>query len=457
MPTLHFERALLPTGWAEDVRMALEGARISSVTAGVAPQTGDERHVIGVPGLANLHSHAFQRGMAGLAERRGPATDSFWTWREEMYRFLRVLDPEDVQAIAALSYAEMLEGGFTRVGEFHYLHHDVDGRPYGDIAEMAQSIAGAARGVGIGLTLLPCFYAHGGLGGLPPVEGQRRFINGIDGFARLLDGSRRAIAGIEGANLGVAPHSLRAVMPDEMVELREMAGEMPIHIHAAEQIKEVDDCIAWSGKRPVEWLLDTQEIDARWCLIHTTHMTAEETRRLARSGAIAGLCPVTEANLGDGLFNGRDFLEAGGRLGVGTDSNVQIGVALELRQLEYAQRLKMALRNVMVPGEGQSTGRYLFDAALQGGAQALGQLRDGGVAGLAVGAFADIVTLDAMHPALVHRRGDQIIDGWLFAGGEAVIDTVWCLGAKRVTGGRHIERERLRAAFARVIAKVLAT
>lgn len=455
MPTLHFQRALLPRGWAEDVRISLEGSRIGAVAVGVPARVDDERHAIGVPGLANLHSHAFQRGMAGLAERRGPATDSFWTWREEMYRFLRVLDPGDVQAIAALAYSEMLEGGFTRVGEFHYLHHDIDGRPYGDIAEMAHSIARASRSAGIGLTLLPCFYANGGLGGLPPVEGQRRFVNDIDGYARLLDGSGQAIAGLAGGNLGVAPHSLRAVTPGEMVELCEMAGDMPMHIHAAEQTKEVEDCVAWSGKRPVEWLLDTHGLDARWCLIHTTHMTAEETRRLAQSGAVAGLCPVTEANLGDGLFNGRDFLEAGGRLGVGTDSNVQIGVALELRQLEYAQRLKMRLRNVMVPGEGQSTGRYLFDAALQGGCQALGQLRDGGVAGLAVGAFADIVTLDAAHPALAHRKGDEILDGWLFSGGEAVIDTVWCLGAKRVAGGRHIERDRLRSAYTRVIAKVL--
>lgn len=451
MPSLHFKEALLPSGWSRDVRITINAARITRIESGVRATPADEHHAIAIPGLPNLHSHAFQRGMAGLAERRGPATDSFWTWREEMYRFLAVLDPDDVAAIAAQAYAEMLESGFTRVGEFHYLHHDVDGRPYANLAAMAAGIAHAANQTGIGLTLLPCFYAHGGLGGQPPTPGQRRFINDIDQFARLFDDSRRPIASLEGSRLGIAPHSLRAVAPEELAQLVSLAGNQPIHIHAAEQVKEVEDCIAWSGQRPIEWLLANAELGPRWCLIHATHMTDAETRRLAATGAIAGLCPVTEANLGDGIFNGDDWLSAAGKLGVGTDSNVQISAAYELRQLEYAQRLRHRLRNVMVRGEGMSTGRHLFDAALAGGAQAL----DSGIAGLAVGAFADLVTLDARNPALAHREADALLDGWIFAAAGNPIDCVWSLGRKVVAGGRHMQHDAIVERFAAVIGKVL--
>lgn len=453
MPTLHLQHALLPAGWADDVRITITGTRITQVEAQTPPAPTDERHAIAVPGIANLHSHAFQRGMAGLAERRGPATDSFWTWREEMYRFLRVLDPDDVATIAAQTYAEMLEGGFTRVGEFHYLHHDVDGRPYANPAAMTEAIASAAATTGIGLTLLPCFYAHAGFGSLPPTDGQRRFINTIDQFAGLIDAGRRAISALDGANIGIAPHSLRAVSAEELTLLQTLSADGPFHIHAAEQTKEVDDCLAWSGKRPIEWLLETHSVNSRWCLIHSTHMTDDETRRLAATGAVAGLCPVTEANLGDGIFNGDTFMKARGHFGVGTDSNVQISLAYELRQLEYAQRLRNRLRNVMATGEGRSTGRQLFDATLAGGAQALGQVH----AGLKAGALADIVTLNPEHPALLHRNADAILDGWIFSADSAAVGTVWSLGRKVVVAGRHIHRDAIAQRYAATLAKVLAT
>ncbi|HVW93626.1 MAG TPA: formimidoylglutamate deiminase [Devosia sp.] len=443
---IHAKAALLPGGWQNDVRLELAEGRLARLTAGVAPRAGDERHAAIVPGMPNLHSHAFQRAMAGLVERRGPGADSFWTWRELMYRFALSMTPDDVEAVAAQLYVEMLEAGFTRVGEFHYLHHDGDGRPYADIGEMAGRIVAAARATGIGLTLLPVFYAHAGFGGTPPGEGQRRFINDIDSFGRLLERSRALARELPGSVVGVAPHSLRAVTPDELAAITEIA-DSPIHIHIAEQVREVEDCLAWSGTRPVEWLFDHAEIGPRWCLIHATHMTDAETARLAASGAVAGLCPITEANLGDGIFPGAAFLRAGGRFGVGSDSNVLVGVGEELRQLEYSQRLAHRARNVLAEAEG-STGRSLFAAALAGGAQALGT-----GAGLIEGGAADFVSLDLRDaPGLA---GDAVLDGWIFAGNIAV-DCVWVAGRKQVEGGRHMARDAIAPRFAATMRRLLA-
>lgn len=452
MTRLHFASALLPSGWANDVQVVITAGAIAEVTPGAAPAAGDERHQIALPGLASLHSHAFQRGMAGLAEQRGDSTDTFWTWRETMYRFALAMSPDDVAAVATLLYVEMLEQGFTRVGEFHYLHHDRDGSPYADLGEMATRIAQAADASGIALTLLPSFYAHGSFGGAVPHAGQRRFICSVDRFAALMAASRKAINALPGANIGIAPHSLRAVTPDELKSIIPLAEGGPVHIHAAEQVKEVEDCLGWSGLRPVQWLLERAPIDRRWCLIHATHMTDAEVTAFARTGAAAGLCPITEASLGDGVFPAREFLAAGGVFGVGTDSNVLVGVADELRQLEYGQRLKHRARNVLSGGAGRSTGRTLFDHALAGGAQALAQE----TSGLAPGARADIVTLDTTHPSLAGRAGDAAIDGWIFAAGSGAIDCVWAGGDKVVEGGRHrlrqTARERFNAAVRRLVA-----
>ena len=452
MTRLHFAFALLPSSWANDVQVVVTDGAITSVTAGVPPAAGDERHQLAVPGLASLHSHAFQRGMAGLAELRGDTTDTFWTWRETMYRFALTMTPDDVAAVATLLYVEMLERGFTRVGEFHYLHHDRDGSPYANPAEMAARIAEAAEASSIGLTLLPSFYAHGTFGGAAPHAGQRRFSCSVDQFAALMAASREAIRKLPGANIGIAPHSLRAVAPDELAAIIPLAGTDPIHIHAAEQVREVEDCMAWSGQRPVEWLLEHAPVDRRWCLIHATHMTDREVAALAGSGAVAGLCPVTEASHGDGIFSAREFLAAGGRFGIGTDSNVLVGVADELRQLEYGQRLNHRERNVFSGRPGASTGRALFDHALSGGAQALAQTK----AGLSPGARADIVTLDTSHPSLAARSGDTILDGWLFAAGSDAIDCVWAGGDKVVAGGRHRLRDKARERFNASVRRLVA-
>lgn len=452
MSRLHFASALLPSGWANDVQVVITAGAIAAVTPGVAPAAGDERHAVALPGLASLHSHAFQRGMAGLAELRGDSTDTFWTWRETMYRFALAMTPDDVAAVATLLYVEMLEQGFTRVGEFHYLHHDRDGSHYADPAEMAARIAEAAEASSIGLTLLPSFYAHGSFGGAAPHDGQRRFISSVDQFTTLMAASRKAIANLPGANIGIAPHSLRAVTPDELAAIIPLADGGPVHIHVAEQVKEVEDCLAWSEQRPVQWLLEHAPLDQRWCLIHATHTTDAEVAAFAKTGAVAGLCPITEANLGDGIFPAREFLDAGGMFGVGTDSNVLVGVADELRQLEYGQRLKHRARNVLSGGAGRSTGRALFDDALAGGARALAQP----IAGLTPGARADIVTVDADHPSLAGRAGDAIIDGWIFAAGNGAIDCVWASGNKVVERGQHqlrqAARERFNASVRRLVA-----
>jgi formimidoylglutamate deiminase len=450
MTSLWFRSALLPDGWADGVRLVIDAGRIGRITRGVEPMSEDERHAIAVPGLPNLHSHAFQRGMAGLAEVRGPASDSFWTWREVMYRFVDRMEPADLEAIAAQAYVEMLEAGFTRVGEFHYLHHARDGARYADVGELASRIASAAAETGIALTLLPVFYAHGGFGGQPAGTGQRRFITDPAGFAKLMEASRRAIAPLTDAVLGVAPHSLRAATMAEITAILPLAEGGPVHIHVAEQTKEVDDCLAWCGRRPVELLLDDAPVDTRWCLVHATHMTGTELRRLAASGAVVGLCPITEANLGDGIFPAEAFIAAGGRFGIGSDSNVLIDATEELRLLEYSQRLALRARNVLAAAEGRASGRCLFDAALVGGAQALGA-----AAGLAEGLPADLLSLDSSHPCLVARSGDAVLDGWIFAAAKSPIDCVWRHGVKLVSEGRHHRREAVADRFRTVLEHLL--
>ncbi|QDX25579.1 formimidoylglutamate deiminase [Sphingomonas suaedae] len=445
---LWFETALLETGWAERIRLTLAGGRIAAVETGVDPAPQDELHFAALPGLPNLHSHAFQRAMAGLTEARGGQGDDFWSWRELMYRFVRRIGPEHCEAIAALAYAEMLESGFTRVGEFHYLHHAPDGSRYADPAEMSGRIAAAAETAGIGLTLLPVFYAHGGFGGQAPGAAQARFVNDVDGFADLVERARAKLP--RNGVIGIAPHSLRAVTPEELSALLPIAKGGPVHIHSAEQVKEVEDCVAWSGRRPVRWLLDAAPVDARWTLIHATHVDADEIADIAARGAVAGLCPITEANLGDGLFPAIDYLAANGAFGVGSDSNVRIDAAEELRLLEYGQRLSRRGRNLLASDARPATGARLFAAAVAGGGRSLGV-----ETGLAVGRQADIVSLDRSDPAFGGRSGDALIDSWIFASRRPV-DCVWRGGVKQVEGGRHRYRAAIEARYGVALKDLLA-
>ena len=452
--SLHFAMAMLPQGWARDVRITIGDGCIERIETGVAASAADERHIAAIPGLPNVHSHAFQRAMAGLAERRGSLAqpDSFWTWRELMYRFLGRLGPAEVQAIAALAYMEMLESGFTRVGEFHYLHHQVDGTPYDDPAQMAAAVVAAAEETGIALTLLPVFYAHAGFGGQAPDENQRRFVNSIDGFHQLVDGAEKAIRPLPDAVLGIAPHSLRACTPQELAMLVDTAQDHgPIHIHVAEQIREVEDCLAWSGSRPVEWLLDHVALSERWCLIHATHMTDAEAVGLAQSGAVAGLCPMTEANLGDGLFPAETFFGAGGSHGIGSDSNILIDAAAEMRLLEYGQRLHHHGRNRLPAQPDESMGGAILRASLAGGAKALAAPAD-----LSEGHPADIVSLNVDHPSLAGREADGWLDGWIFASRSDSIDCVWRRGRKVVAAGQHVARQRIVSRYRTILTDLLA-
>jgi formimidoylglutamate deiminase len=460
MTSLWFESALLPQGWARSVRVSGTDGCIDQVSSDVPPAAADERHGVGVPGLPNVHSHAFQRGLAGLTEQRGPGEDSFWSWRELMYRFVERCDPDELEAVTALAYAEMLEAGFTRVGEFHYLHHDRGGVAFADPGELAGRIAAAAGHTGIGLTLLPVFYAHGGFGGAAPTERQKRFVTDPERFARLLEASRAALRPLDGASIGVAPHSLRAVTPAELTEVVALARDGVIHIHIAEQTLEVEECVAWSGRRPVEWLLENQAIDERWCLVHATHVTPAELTGIAACRAVVGLCPQTEANLGDGIFPAADFCALHGRFGIGSDSNIRLDAAEELRTLEYSQRLALRARNVLATDAGGSTGRALFERALAGGRQALAAAAPGAptgrVAGLIAGEPLDVVSLAHEHPALLGREGDEILDSWIFSGGRAVIDCVWRAGVKVVSDGRHRDRSAIVARYAPALKRLRA-
>ena len=449
MIKLFFGEALLPSGWARNVavEVAPDGT-FASVEPNTVPKADAVRAGIAVPGMANLHSHAFQRGMAGLAERAGPEEDSFWTWREVMYGFLDRLGPDDVEAIAGQLYVEMLEAGFTAVGEFHYLHNDPRGRAYADPAELAERIVAASETTGIALTHLPVLYHQGGFGAAPPTPGQRRFVMDVEALLGLAQTLRARHPDLV---VGAAPHSLRAVTPESLRRLVEACGNGPLHIHAAEQEKEVRDCLAWSGRRPVRWLLDEVGLDARWCLVHCTHLDEGEVRDLAASTAVVGLCPVTEANLGDGIFRGVDYLASGGRFGIGSDSHIRIDLADELRSLEYSQRLRDRRRNRLA-APGHSVGRTLFEKALSGGAQALAQ----DMGAIVVGRRADIVTLDPEHPALVGRSGDALLDGWIFAARTPPVDTVRVGGRLLVEGGLHVASEAVAWCFERTMRGLLA-
>ncbi len=447
--------ALLPEGWRQDVLIELEGNCIARVSAGVEP--GDARRLAGplIPGMPNLHSHAFQRAMAGLTERAGASGDNFWAWRELMYRFLARITPEDNEVIATQLYIEMLKAGYTSVAEFHYLHHDENGQAYANPAEMADRIAAAAATTGIGLTMLPVFYAHATFGGVAPNAGQKRFILGIDAFNLLVE--RMLAQRGNGAlrRVGIAPHSLRAVTP---AELKLIVGHLdatdstaPIHIHAAEQRKEVDDCLTWSHKRPVAWLLDNAGLSDRWCLVHATHLDDDETFRLAESGAIAGLCPTTEANLGDGMFNAPDYFLQQGRWGVGGDSHVGVDPFRELAVVEYAQRLRIERRNVLHTPGVASIGGGLYRQALNGGAQALGQRS----AAIAAGCYADLVVLNCEDPALAEHDGDALLDAAIFGPVRRPVRDVIAGGQWVVNDGVHVGEAAALQRYRAVMKKLL--
>lgn len=449
--TIFARRARLDQDWAENVRLTIDNGKIAEIHTDVTAKAGDTRVDTLLPALGNLHSHAFQRAMAGMTEYRAADRDSFWSWRELMYRFLGRLTPEHMEAIAALVFMEMQEAGYAAVGEFHYVHHQMNGAPYDAIAEMSDRIFAAATTTGIGLTHLPVLYSYGGAGKKPLAGGQNRFANTVERFAELVGTARKNATDMPADTVvGIAPHSLRATAPDELAAVLPLREDNPCHIHVAEQPREVAEISDWLGAPPVEWLLDNMPVDESWCFIHATHMTGEETRRMAEAGIVAGLCPITEANLGDGPFNGPQFLRAGGTFGIGSDSNVRIALGEELRTLEYSQRLRDLARNVMVNKAG-SVGEALYLGAAKGGGRAL--RREAGR--ITEGCLADLVAIDSAHPTLYGLRSAQLIDGLVFAAGGEVVTDLWSAGRHAVRGGVHQKRDVITAEYRKAMDSLL--
>lgn len=452
MSAFFAERALLPSGWATNVRLEVSNGFITQLTTDADAQGAELLKGPLLAGMPNLHSHAFQRAMAGLAEVAGNPNDSFWTWRDLMYRLVGQISPQQLGVIARQLYIEMLKGGYTSVAEFHYVHQDTHGKPYADPAELALQISQAATSAGIGLTLLPVLYSHSGFGGQAPNDGQRRFIHSTDSYLDLQARLQPLLAKQPAQALGLCFHSLRAVTPQQISDVLGASDrECPVHIHIAEQQKEVDDCLAWSGRRPLQWLYENASVDERWCLVHATHAQPDEVALMAKSGAVAGLCLTTEANLGDGIFPAVSYIAQGGRWGIGSDSHVSLSVVEELRWLEYGQRLRDQRRNRLYRSDQPMVGRTLYDAALAGGAQALGQP----IGQLQIGQRADWLVLDGNDPYIATASGDGILNRWLFAGGDRQIRDVMVNGQWVVREGRHAGEEQSNREFAQVLREML--
>ncbi len=450
---LFARRAFLPEGFVRDLRIRLDDSgQITDVARVASPAKEDFDLGAGIllPAACNLHSHTFQRAMAGRTGFRKNLEDDFWSWREEMYRFVARLTPEQVEAIAALAFVEMLEAGYAAVGEFHYLHHQPDGSSYANPAELSSRIFAAAASSGIGLTHLPVLYSHGNAGCSPLSDRQFRFGCDFDRFEKLVTAAKRELQMLPSdTRIGIAPHSLRAVAPGDLEAAATMEPDGPVHIHAAEQEREVAEIVHELGARPVRYLLDACDLNPRWCVVHATHMNEQESVGLAKSGAVAGVCPITEADLGDGTFNGNAYCNSGGILGVGTDSNVRISLSLELAQLEYSQRLALKRRNVLTQS-GERSGESLYLRALRGGAQALA--RPSG--SLEPGLLADLVVLDGDHISFSAADDSEILDSWIFGSSGNAVRDVWSAGRHVVQGGRHRARESIERDFRAAIAEL---
>lgn len=451
MKRIFAPQAMLPEGWSRDVVVEIgDDGDITSVRGNQNPAGMESTGGPVIPGMADVHSHAFQRAMAGFAERMGSPEDSFWTWREVMYSFLRQLTPEHLYAIAAQVYCEKLKNGYTAVAEFHYVHNAPDGKPYADRAELAHRHLIAAQQTGIAITLLPSLYAYANFREEPLTPAQKRFAITPGATLDMVSTLKKQIGENPDIRFGVAPHSLRAVSPamlkDLVDGLKAIDRKAPVHIHLAEQVREVNDCLSWCEQRPVEWLLSNMPVDSRWCLVHCTHVSQSEAEKVAASGATVGLCPTTEGNLGDGIFPFPRFREKGGRWGIGGDTHVSQTPVEELRWLEYVQRLTMRRRNIAASPSQPSVGATLWREAAAGGAQALARP----MGTIAPGARADLVVLDPEHINLVGRSGDGLLDAFIFAGSGQMVKHVMVGGRWIVRDGRHPDEAAIAARYSRV-------
>lgn len=463
------ENILLSNGWATDKILTIENGIITAITSSKdnsdkkASRTKEEIEVLSgtvIPGMVNCHSHAFQRAFAGFSEQGSEGQDSFWTWRKIMYKFLTRLDHNDAQVIATQLYIEMVKKGYTRVAEFHYLHHDIDGSPYSNhatdetLATMAQAIYKAAKQAGIGLTILPVLYQYSGFGQQKPNDGQKRFINSSTQFNQLVSDCFNLSTQYKNTNVGIAPHSLRAADKESIQiavnHLRTLDENAPIHIHIAEQQQEVDDCLAHHKKRPVQWLLDNFNLDKHWCLIHATHINEQEQQDIATSKAVVGICPTTEANLGDGIFPTAEFLALNGTIAIGSDSHISISPIEELRWLEYAQRLSKQQRTILSTTEQLSVGQNLWQQAAIGGAQST----NSNTGSLAVGKQADLIVLNENQTRLFANNNQHLLDSIIFASQENVVKDVMVNGDWVVKNSEHAQEQSSADNFAKLLAKL---
>ncbi len=436
MSSLYARKALLPSGWVTDVRMKISAGRIEAIEQNAGGKDDEAMAGIVIPGLCNAHSHAFQRALVGRTEQRpAEGRDNFWTWRRAMYRLASRIDPDMLRAIAAQVYSEMLVAGYTSVAEFHYLHHSG-----------SEAIIAAAEETGIRLTFVPILYERSGFDNAAPDDVQKLFVKSLDDFVSLY----QQVKGIatERVRLGVGIHSLRAVTEESVDAVSELAKseKIPLHIHVAEQQREVDECISQYESRPARWLLNRCDVDANWCLVHATHLDSDETSEIAKSGAVVCLCPSTEANLGDGIFPLETYLANSGQIAIGSDSHVTIDPFEELRWLEYGQRLTSQSRNVSASDGGHS-GHTLFNLAAAGGARACGQH----TGRLEPGALADLVVLDDADPMFVGHDEETLLDSLIFSGYRVPIERVMVHGEWRVVDGRHVNDDESRAAYRRVL------
>ncbi len=457
---LYAENILLDDGWASNQTITIEQGIITAIESGMIDGAEIAKGAV-IPGMVNCHSHAFQRAFAGFSEQGSEGQDSFWTWRKIMYQFLAQLTEIDAKNIAKQLYIEMLKMGYTRVAEFHYLHHDIDGSNYSDnsaeLATMAQAIFEAAKESGIGLTLLPVLYQHSGFGEQPPTDGQKRFINSTEQFNQLVSDSFSLSKQFPNTNVGIAPHSLRAVdktsLKSAIKHVRALDKQAPVHIHISEQQKEVDDCLNHYGKRPVQWLLDNIELDKHWCLIHATHLDESERKGIIAKEAIAGICPTTEANLGDGIFPTTEFMAENGTIAIGSDSHISVNPIEELRWLEYAQRLIRQQRAILATKEQASVGQNLWQQAAIGGAQST----NSNTGCLAIGKQADLVVLDSNKTQLFANANQHLLDSVIFASQQSPVSDVMVNGQWKIKNQQHTEQAQTSEKFALLLKKLSAS
>lgn len=453
MDKLYAENILIGSEWQTEVTLTISNGIIIAINSGKEAGATALKGTV-IPGMVNCHSHAFQRAFAGFSEYRGNSQDSFWSWRDIMYKFVAKMTADDAFITAKFVYIEMLKAGYTSVGEFHYLHHQPGGGKYDDPAEMSHQIIQAANDVGISLSHLPVLYTYAGFDKKTPTQEQERFIHSTDDYIELVNQLNSRYSKQSNFKLGIAPHSLRAVSEDQLQQIvpfvRTLDSHAPIHIHIAEQLKEVNDCLAFYGARPVDWLFNHYQIDQHWCLVHATHLINTEIKEIAESGAVVGICPLTEANLGDGIFATAEFAKLGGKFAIGSDSHIGINVAEELRLLEYAQRLKHHQRAVLVDQDCQSVGQYLYTKASKSGAMSLNQ----NAGEITIGKRADLVVLNNDEPSLFSKKDTFILDASIFACSQMPIKDVFVAGKQVIKDGNHFLQDEVTGKYRGVLKNI---